>query len=625
VSAQAGFPLVRDRLWLFTGVLHSVLDDRPAGYAGDLWTRRDDTLFIAKATAALADGVRLEGFVQTGRYQAEGANLSSGTSDTALGDQHRPQVSGNARLTWALGTGTLLEARYSGSDLPGDYLSHPPNTCEGPAAHIDYQNGRQSGNVVTGCTRAGSTRNDLEVSVSRYSAAFLGRHDFKAGVEFERANHWIDQRVPAGILYQDFGGAPNQAMIWEGYSLTADVGQFSGYVEDRWHAGSRLTLVPGLRVDVGDGSVPEEDGAFSAAVWSPRLGAAFDVTADHRTVLRAHYGRYYDPVFTNPITDADFSDRSPEIYVRVVAPGEFVELNRTSLAENFAIDPAVRNSYVDQFVVGAERQLCANTSVLAQYIHRRFDDFMAVTDTGSRWEPVTRPDPGPDGVIGTADDAGDLTAYNLLNPGQAFYLLTNPKEASRRYDAVQFVARQRDAKYGQAQVSYTWSKAEGNVGNQAHVNAGLNEIGYGGVFTDPNRLVNAYGRSPFDPTHEFKVLGTGRIPWWGGFNGSAMYRYATGGTWAREVVVRGLNQGQARVRVEPRGTRRLEATNILDLRLEQAWRIARTGRLGVYVDVFNVTNRGVATLVYPISSSSLGMPTIWTDPRMFTAGLRYSF
>ena len=35
LSVQAGTPVVRDRLWAFTGYRRSVVDDRPAGYAGD--------------------------------------------------------------------------------------------------------------------------------------------------------------------------------------------------------------------------------------------------------------------------------------------------------------------------------------------------------------------------------------------------------------------------------------------------------------------------------------------------------------------------------------------------------------------------------------------------------------
>jgi hypothetical protein len=49
-----------------------------------------------------------------------------------------------------------------------------------------------------------------------------------------------------------------------------------------------------------------------------------------------------------------------------------------------------------------------------------------------------------------------------------------------------------------------------------------------GQFRQPNRPINAYGRSPFDPTHEVKLLGTGVLRCRGTLNVSGVYRYATG-------------------------------------------------------------------------------------------------
>ena len=270
--------------------------------------------------------------------------------------------------------------------------------------------------------------------------------------------------------------------------------------------------------------------------------------------------------------------------------------------------------------------MLANVSVLAQYIKRRFDDFTGFVDTVSEWVPVARPDPGPDGVAGNADDGATMTVYNLLNPGKAFYFFTNPVAANRRYDAVQLILRKRDTRHGQAQVSYTWQTSEGTVGNQSFSNAGFNDTGLAGSFVNPNRGINAYGRLPFDPVHEFKLLATGATAsWLAGLSASTVYRYATGNAWQRDVTVRQLNQGQARVHAEPRGARRLEPTNLLDLRFEQALRVRSDDRLGFYVDVFNVTNRGVATAVFNLSGPSFAVPTAWTDPRTVRAGVRYAF
>ena len=624
IGAHAGFPVVRDRVWAFAGLRRSSLDDQPAGYSGSKWSEARDTVFLGKLTTALPGAARLEGFVQTGDAHTSATNLGPLVDDTALADRDETQVNWNVRLTLPLGSSTLLDARYGGSDGAYDSVSHAPNTCGGPPPHQDRLTGRQWGNVYY-CYRTTGGAQDVSATLSHYADAFLGRHEFKAGVEFERTSGREASNTPGGIAYFDLGAVPDEAEIWEGYSFSATLQRASAYVEDKWQTGSRITLTPGLRLDVSTGATPDTEDLATPTSWSPRLGVAVDLTSDHRTVLRAHVGRYTDRLFAKRIKFVDTSDWSPTITVQVLAPGQFVELNRQALPNNVAIDPDIANGYVDQFVVGLERQLWANVSVLGQYIARRFSEFTGYVDTASQWSAVTRPDAGPDGIAGNADDGPPLTVYNLLNPGQAFYLFTNPPDATRRYDAAQFVLRKRDTKYGQAQISYTWQKSEGTVGNQTFSNAGFNDTGLGGSFVNPNKAINAYGRLPFDPIHEFKVLATGRLSLWSGLSGSAVYRYATGNAWQRDTAVRQLTQGQQRVHAEPRGARRLDATNLLDLRFEQAVRVRGNDRLGLYLDVFNVTNRGVATAVFNVSGPSFAMPTAWTDPRIFRAGVRYAF
>jgi hypothetical protein len=86
-----------------------------------------------------------------------------------------------------------------------------------------------------------------------------------------------------------------------------------------------------------------------------------------------------------------------------------------------------------------------------------------------------------------------------------------------------------------------------------------------------------------------------------------------------------------RVRLEPRGTRRLPALNTVDLRLEKTFRPTRIrGRLGVYLDAFNVGNQAVPNSNYSwavveISGPSFGEPGAWLDPRRLQAGIRYLF
>ena len=56
---------------------------------------------------------------------------------------------------------------------------------------------------------------------------------------------------------------------------------------------------------------------------------------------------------------------------------------------------------------------------------------------------------------------------------------------------------------------------------------------------------------------------------------SGVYRYMTGQAWGRTAQVTGFAQGSQRIRIEPQGTRRADAINRLDFRLEKTLPIRR--------------------------------------------------
>jgi hypothetical protein len=280
-------------------------------------------------------------------------------------------------------------------------------------------------------------------------------------------------------------------------------------------------------------------------------------------------------------------------------------------------------------VVGFERELVSALSVQVQYIRRNYRNFMAFVDDGSRYDAVERIDPGPDGLLDTADDAGPITVFNLLNPGEASRRLTNPPDAERDYNAFQIVGRRRYADDWQLNASYTWSRSEGVVNNESFTNSasgGAEGLGQTGIFANPNLRINQDGRSQFDFTHQVKLEGTYRLPAWGGFNLSAFYRYTTGSAWGRRAAILDLDQGSEVVRIEPRGTRRTDAINLLDFRVEKTFPITGPDRtLGLALDVFNVTNQGHVTSVQDQSGETFGQPLVLVQPRRVRALVRFTF
>ena len=61
--AQIGFPIVKDKLFMFSGFQYFNREDRPAGYTGDFTTEKDPRT-LSKLTWAVSPKVRAEGFLE---------------------------------------------------------------------------------------------------------------------------------------------------------------------------------------------------------------------------------------------------------------------------------------------------------------------------------------------------------------------------------------------------------------------------------------------------------------------------------------------------------------------------------------------------------------------------------
>jgi hypothetical protein len=153
--------------------------------------------------------------------------------------------------------------------------------------------------------------------------------------------------------------------------------------------------------------------------------------------------------------------------------------------------------------------------------------------------------------------------------------------------------------------------------------AGLNLVHSG--HTSPNRPQQR--RRLTTPNHELKALGTYRVPFWGGWNLSSVFRRQSGSTWSRAVVVRNLSQGQELIRAEPRGSRRLPTVTTIDMRVEKMLAADRSAGFAgsIYVEAFNLANSGVATAVVTTSGQYFGQPSSWTNPRTVFVGIRGTF
>ena len=168
-------------------------------------------------------------------------------------------------------------------------------------------------NSTTGYAPRGYTSaygpNVVDHISTRASVSYVtGSHNFKAGLNTRTGKFWRRTYINQDRSYEFFQGLPNRvvqhssARVEDRLKLTAGL-----YAQDQWTV-DRLTLNLGVRYDYHNGYVPEQNNpatpwlpATSFArvagvpIWndfSPRLGAAYDLSGDGRTALKASLGRY---------------------------------------------------------------------------------------------------------------------------------------------------------------------------------------------------------------------------------------------------------------------------------------------------------------------------------------------
>ena len=116
--------------------------------------------------------------------------------------------------------------------------------------------------------------------------------------------------------------------------------------------------------------------------------------------------------------------------------------------------------------------------------------------------------------------------------------------------------------------------------------------GLGGLFDDPNHVLNAEGRLFFDRAYTIKILATLDAP--RGFLFAALARYWDGQPFARQIFLTDLGQGFTVLQATPRGETRLTYNMTVDVRAERAIALGRRS-LVLAVDVFNLLNQALET------------------------------
>jgi hypothetical protein len=619
-SVHLGGPIIGDKLWFFAGFeYYSTNSEMPSTQRTipTTWPK----VFL-KLTYQPTERDRIQAFVSYNHLDQKRVFYDTWIAPEANAAYWETVSVGNLSYLHTFSPSSIFELKIAGYSMKD---AQDPTSGHDVSAHWDNYTGIITDNWYF-YKWASSKAYQLNTSWANHMEDLIGSHDLKIGAEYGWGQGTNGFDYSGGVVYWDWDGQPDYAQSNSGRGTIIDT-RMSFFVQDDWQITKSLVLNPGLRFSTYRGRVPDlnDRTVFKTTSLEPRIGFAWDLFKSHKTVLKGHFGRYFENMKTYYINE--MTPMPDNIYYNV-GPNwsSLTEWFRTPGMNNRSVDPDIKLPSMDQFVGGLEQVLGRDLSMSVSVIHRTWTNFIETVNIGAIFAPklITNP------VTGET-----MTIYTQTNRGTNFYYITNPKEGKdigaaypgvvgmtpwRKYTGLQVSLNKRLSHNWQANVSYLYGHETGNYSN-SHTFYVTYGMGGSALFKDPNFQINSDGRSVISPPHTFKIQTTYMFPW--GINLSANYAYHSGNTWTRTFLATGLGQGIAFIKAEPLGSQRLKATNNLDFRIEKSFSM-KSVTVQAMLDMFNAFNQGIPTSMQ-VWGANMGQATAVSAPRTFRAGLRIIF
>jgi hypothetical protein len=665
LSADLGGRIIRNRLWFYTALHDQRSEENLIGFAqatgpdGVFFTADDvpgyDRTIVhnqtVKSTFQATQTQKFVGFYQ--RSQKDSPNgQSAGPFEPFPATYNYEFPTHATKGEW---TGTpnsrvlfnLMGGRqwYDANRYPQEGEDRPGNP-----RRFDRETGRSLG--PQHIQLRPRSRWQSTGSVSLFPEKLLGgNHSIKTGYQFfweQVGTAWLN--MASGnyrLIFDRVNNVSNQPAEFEAYNtpILSPVNketQYSFFVQDKWTM-DRVTVNAGVRFDryhafVGE-QVKEQGpfgnaGAFDAvdvltwASFAPRLGIAWDLRGDGKTVAKATYG-WFNHVMTEDFAAAyNKNTRTTTNYRwrdlngnRDYDPGEVnldpngADFISVSGATNNILNPDLEQPVTHEVSLSLERELMPNFSAKMMYVYKRqnnlYRDINVLRPYSAYTIPITRVDPGADGLTGTGDDGGPLTLfdYDPAFRGSAFVgnsPRNSPDDRDDNYDTIETSVSKRMSNRWELMATYSATK---------------NHRWQIAIPQNPNEEINA-----LDDTWDWyaKVVGTYQLPF--GIYTSGFFQHLSGATLRRTYVFRGIpNSSTITVPLEAFGGRRLDSQNSLNWRASKRFEVGGQRKLELNVDLFNALNANTVLATTVASGPSFGAITEITPPRIVRFGATFSF
>jgi hypothetical protein len=620
INLSAGGPLVKNKLRFFGSFRDwRIHQNVPVQNAQVVLDQTNITDGLGNFTWQANQNNRFTGFYSRQRYSKPNRLLNNASVTVIDSTSDEEDMFDLAQGLWnsVLGKNFFIDARIGLNKILFPTYQNGGNQ----QSSTDNATGIVYGNFPTNTVRH-RDRNQANLTGQYYvDQALGGRHEFKFGFDYTHAvtkneNTRVDNVTTTYTTASGAFAPVNVTMFATPQNDATALNVLALFAQDSYSV-RRLTLIGGVRFEQLEGYLPAQSSPaspFAAAgvgnfasqarsfdevrdvvKWNtagPRLSAIFDVSGDGKTAAKASAGRYYYILSTGGggVSNVNKNGNYSEQYGWNDANGDHrfqvgeqtgtpvvsaVLVNGQILT---SIDPDFSRPYTDEYTFSVDRELMANFKLSTNVTYRRERELQASMNPDNPYDSVltNAVDPGPDGFVGTGDDAtyGFYARTSALNRT----VITNDPKIVQSYKGIEFTLTKRFANRWQMLAGYTLSK---------------NKLDNVSVDTSPNFLINANGNitnsANADRPNQFKFTGMYLMPWHDVIL-SGNFSAQQGPPVTRQISrAVGFATNQI-INLEPLGSTRIDTLTKIDVRLGKQFRLANSRLFEASIDFDNLTN-----------------------------------